>query len=64
VYVSCAGRGSQLYENPDVDLRVVRSRFPDVPFVGLHSAFEIAPFDGRAAVHFYTGVLGLFTAPS
>jgi small ligand-binding sensory domain FIST len=64
VYVSCAGRGTQLYENPDVDLRVVRARFPDVPLVGLHSAFEIAPFDGRAAVHFYTGVLALFTAPS
>jgi small ligand-binding sensory domain FIST len=64
VYVSCAGRGTQLHENPDVDLRVVRSRFPDVPLVGLHSAFEIAPFDGRAAVHFYTGVIGLFTAPS
>jgi small ligand-binding sensory domain FIST len=64
VYLSCAGRGTQLYDSPDVDLRVVRARFPDVPLVGLHSAFEIAPFDGRAAVHFYTGVLGLFTAPS
>jgi small ligand-binding sensory domain FIST len=64
IYVTCAGRGTQLYETPDVDLRVVRSRFPDVPLVGLHSAFEIAPFNGRAAVHFYTGVLALFTAPS
>ena len=64
VYVSCAGRGTPLHERPDVDLRVVRGRFPDVPLVGLHSAFEIAPFDGRPAVHFYTGVLALFTAPS
>jgi small ligand-binding sensory domain FIST len=64
VYVSCSGRGSALYDSPDVDLRVLRGRFPEVPLIGLHSAFEIAPFDGRAAVHFYTGVLALFTAPS
>jgi small ligand-binding sensory domain FIST len=64
VYVSCAGRGTELYENPDVDLRIVRARFPEIPLIGLHSAFEIAPFAGRPAVHFYTGVLGLFTAPS
>jgi small ligand-binding sensory domain FIST len=64
VYVSCSGRGSALYDSPDVDLRVLRGRFPDVPLIGLHSAFEIAPFDGRTAVHFYTGVLALFTAPS
>jgi small ligand-binding sensory domain FIST len=64
VYVSCAGRGTELYDNPDVDLRILRARFADIPLVGLHSAFEIAPFEGRPAVHFYTGVLGLFTAPS
>lgn len=64
VYVSCAGRGTELYENPDVDLRILRARFPEIPLIGLHSAFEIAPFEGRAAVHFYTGVLALFTAPS
>ncbi len=64
VYVSCAGRGTQLYDQPDVDLRILRGRFPEIPLVGLHSAFEIAPFEGRAAVHFYTGVFALFTAPS
>jgi small ligand-binding sensory domain FIST len=64
VYVSCSGRGTALYDSPDVDLRVLRSRFPEVPLIGLHSAFEIAPFDGTTAVHFYTGVLALFTAPS
>jgi len=64
VYVSCAGRGTDLYESPDVDLRILRARFPELPLVGLHSAFEIAPFEGRPAVHVYTGVLGLFTAPS
>jgi small ligand-binding sensory domain FIST len=64
VYVSCAGRGSSLYGAPDIDLRVLRGKFPDVPFVGLHSAFEIAPFEGRPSMHFYTGVVALFTQPS
>jgi small ligand-binding sensory domain FIST len=64
LYLSCAGRGSSLYGSPDVDLRVLRGRFPEVPFVGLHSAFEIAPFDGTPSVHFYTGVIALFTRPS
>jgi len=64
VYVSCAGRGSGLYGSPDVDLRILRGRFPEVPWVGMHSAFEIAPFQGKANVHFYTGVVGLFTQPS
>lgn len=64
VYLSCAGRGASLYGSPDVDLRILRGRFPEVPWIGLHSAFEIAPFQGHANVHFYTGVVGLFTRPS
>jgi len=64
MYVSCASRGTSLYASPDVDLRILRGRFPELPWIGLHSAFEIAPFQGRANVHFYTGVVGLFTRPS
>ena len=64
MFVSCASRGASLYGSPDVDLRILRGRFPELPWIGLHSAFEIAPFQGRANVHFYTGVVGLFTRPS
>jgi small ligand-binding sensory domain FIST len=64
IYFSCAGRGSSLYGSPDVDLRILRGRFPEVPLIGMHSAFELAPFDGKPAVHFYTGVIALFTRPS
>ena len=64
VYVSCAGRGTALYGAADVDVRIVRARFPDTPFVGLHSAFEIAPCAGRPAVQLYTGVMAVFCAPS
>jgi small ligand-binding sensory domain FIST len=64
IYVSCAGRGTALYGSADVDVRIVRTRFPDTPFVGLHSAFEIAPCAGRPAVQLYTGVIAVFCAPS
>jgi len=64
LYVSCAGRGTALYGSADVDVRIVRARFPDTPFVGLHSAFEIAPCAGRPAVQLYTGVMAVFCAPS
>jgi small ligand-binding sensory domain FIST len=64
IFVSCAGRGTALYGSADVDVRIVRARFPDTPFVGLHSAFEIAPCAGRPAVQLYTGVMAVFCAPS
>lgn len=63
-FVSCAGRGSGLYGAADIDVRILRTRFPNLPFAGLHSAFEIAPCAGRPAVQLYNGVIGIFTAPS
>jgi small ligand-binding sensory domain FIST len=64
VYVNCAGRGASLYGAQDVDTRILRSRFGDVPIAGMMSSFEIAPYDGRPALKLYTGVLALFTVPS
>jgi len=64
VYVDCAGRGRGLYGAPDVDVRSIRTRFPELPFAGLFSSFEIAPFDDVPRVHLYTGVLAILYAPS
>ncbi len=64
VYVSCVGRGEALYGVSDVDVKLVRSRFAEMPLVGMHSAFELAPFGDAVALQLYTGVLALFTAPS
>jgi small ligand-binding sensory domain FIST len=64
VFLSCAGRGNSLYGQPDVDVRLVRARFPEIPMAGMHSSFEIAPHDGAATLQLYTGVLSIFTAPS
>src|SRR5262249_31935157 len=60
LFIDCAGRGESLYGSGDVDVRVLRQRFGDLPIAGMHSAFEIAPTSaGRARVHFYTGVVAL-----
>jgi len=65
IYLSCAGRGQGLYGTPDVEARLLRQRFGDLPIAGMHSAFEIVPWGpGEARVALYTGVLALFRSPS
>jgi small ligand-binding sensory domain FIST len=63
--LSCAGRGQGLYGAPDVEARILRQRFGDLPIAGMHSAFEIIPWaPGEARLALYTGVLALFRSPS
>src|SRR5262249_32906331 len=58
IFLSCAGRGQGLYGAPDVEARILRQRFGDLPIAGMHSAFEIAPWGpGAARLALYTGVL-------
>jgi small ligand-binding sensory domain FIST len=62
--MTCAGRGMGLYGERDVDTRIVRERFPNVPFAGMFSTFEIGPLGQRPAMHLYTSVVAMFGAPS
>jgi len=62
--MSCAGRGMGLYGERDVDTRIVRERFPNVPFAGMFSTFEIGPLGMRPAMHLYTSVVAMFGTPS
>ncbi len=64
LYLNCAGRGSQLYGNPDVDTKILKSRLGNLPIAGMNSAFEIAPLAGDPMMHLYTGVVALFVALS
>jgi small ligand-binding sensory domain FIST len=64
VCLNCAGRGVSLYKKPDTDLRMLKARFGEIPWIGLFSSFEIAPHGDEPALQLYTGVVGLFTAPS
>ena len=64
ICLNCAGRGVSLYKTADTDLRMLRARFGEIPWVGMFGSFEIAPHGGEPALQLYTGVVGLFTAPS
>jgi small ligand-binding sensory domain FIST len=64
ILIDCAGRGSGLYGAHDVDAKMLRARFPTMPFAGMASSFEIAPHFSRPTMQLYTGVVALFTSPS
>ena len=55
-------RASPLRAN--VDTRVLRERFGDIPIAGVQSSFEIAPYGDTQSLQLYTGVVALFTALS
>lgn len=65
IYITCAGRGQHLYGSPDVETRILKQRFGDLPIAGMHSSFELMP-KGPASTRLalYTGVLSLFRSPS
>jgi small ligand-binding sensory domain FIST len=65
LYLSCSGRGRALFGETDVDIRILKKRFPRVPIAGMHSAFEIVPWGpGEARMQLMSGVFALFRAPS
>ncbi len=65
LYLSCAGRGQTLHGTTDVEVRILRQRFGDLPIAGMHAAFEISPREGRPSrLELYTSVLALFRSPS
>jgi small ligand-binding sensory domain FIST len=64
LYVNCAGRGQSLHGRANVDTRILRERFGNIPIAGVQSAFEIAPHGDAQSLQLYSGVLTLFTALS
>lgn len=64
LYVNCSGRGQHLYGRANVDTRVLRERFGDIPIAGVQTSFEIAPHGDAQSLQLYSGVLSLFTALS
>lgn len=64
LYVSCAGRGRQLYGRANVDTRILRERFGEIPIAGVQSSFEIAPYGEAQSLQLYSGVFSVFTTSS
>lgn len=64
LHVNCGGRGHHLYGRANVDTRLLRERFGDIPIAGVQSSFEIAPYGDTQSLQLYTGIVALFTALS
>jgi small ligand-binding sensory domain FIST len=56
VYVSCVGRGANLFGEPAVETRLIRETLGDFPLVGFFANGEIS----RDRLYGHTGVLTLF----
>ena len=57
---SCLGRGARLYGEPGHDSRLFTEHLGPIPLGGFFCNGEIGPVQGRAFVHGYTSVFGLF----
>jgi small ligand-binding sensory domain FIST len=55
----CMGRGPYFYGGEDRDLRVLKRRFPGMPFAGFYGNGEIAHLDGANRLLQYSVVLAL-----
>ncbi len=58
----CISRGPSFYGNRDRDIDQLRSRFPELPFIGFYGNGEIAPLSHGCGCHLfqYSTALGLF----
>jgi small ligand-binding sensory domain FIST len=56
IYVSCLGRGSNMFGEPGEEARLIQSQLGDIPLVGFSAAGEI----GGSRLYGFTGVLTVF----
>src|SRR6185369_7873280 len=58
--VACQGRGSDLFGDPDHDVRAVRERLDGASVAGFLAAGELGPVAGRNHVHSFTASILAF----
>ena len=62
--VSCLGRGTGMFGQPDHDISELQRIFGPVPAAGWFANGEIGPVGGKPFVHGFTTVIGLFAERS
>lgn len=50
IYLNCTGRGSGLYGQKDVDLKILKARLGELPIAGMQSSFEVSEVGGKPAL--------------
>jgi small ligand-binding sensory domain FIST len=57
---SCNGRGTNLFDQPNHDIRVAHEKMPRAPIAGFFAAGEIGPVGGKNFIHGHTASFALF----
>ncbi len=60
----CISRGASFYGNRDRDIDQLKTRFPELPFIGFYGNGEIAPLSHGCHLFQYSTALGLFKITS
>ncbi|MCC5831111.1 MAG: FIST C-terminal domain-containing protein, partial [Phycisphaeraceae bacterium] len=60
---TCHGRGTQLYEHPNGDTRIIHKALGRFPLAGCFSAGEFGPVGNRNFLHGHTACLTVFRSP-
>lgn len=60
----CMSRGPSFYGNRDRDVELVKTRFPNMPFIGFYGNGQIAPLKHGSRLYQYSTVLALYCADS
>ena len=60
IYVSCVGRGSHMFGEPNEELRLIQRQFGEMPLAGFYANGEI----GGQNLYGFTGVLTVFYGPA
>lgn len=64
LFFSSDTRGRAFYGSAGVDVRALAQGFPNVPFAGLHGAFQLAPLGSAVAAQLHAGTLGVICRQS
>ena len=64
LYLKGSGRGEGLYGTADVDMRLIHSRFGDLPVAGVNTVAEIVPVEEALSLQLLSGTVALYTMPS
>ncbi len=58
--MSCNGRGTSLFGEPNHDLRCVQEAFPETPIAGIQASGELGPVGVQNFIHGFTASLLIF----
>ena len=58
--VSCNGRGTRMWEEPNHDAELIAASMPGVPLAGFFAAGELGPVGPQSFIHGFTASLVLF----